>query len=193
MPALQANLARMSTSQLVQPECVSQSTLTLAEAEALLRAQIEPLPGMIMKEVRRLRDHTRYFLIANGHADALSLPVDSRGKGVVTLPRANEVPEELKELLDDIAREESLEERLKLEVWNDVHARNTLFVLSLEKGAQRMVEAAELALKTLAERNQLLSAEECASEGVEEIGDGNEPAGAEECLSPLSGEGLTAI
>jgi hypothetical protein len=37
-----------------------------------------------------------------------------------------------------------------------------------------MVEAAELALKMLGERNQLLSAEEGASEGVEEIGDGNE-------------------
>jgi hypothetical protein len=64
------------------------------------------------------------------------------------------------------------------------------------EGARRMVEAAELALKTLEERNQLLSAEERASEGVEEIGDGNEPARAEGSVpeSPLlSGEGLTGV
>jgi hypothetical protein len=79
---------------------------------------------MILNEMGRLRDHTRYFLIDNGHANALSLPGDPRGKNVLTLPRENEVPEELKELLDDIAREEGLEERLKLEVWDDVHARN---------------------------------------------------------------------
>ncbi|KAI0253017.1 hypothetical protein BJV78DRAFT_261016 [Lactifluus subvellereus] len=195
MPALQANYARMSTSQLVQPECVSQPALTLAEAEARLRTQIEVLPGMILKEVHRLRDHTRYFLIANGHAGALGLPVDPRGNNVLTLPKGNEVPEEMKELLDDIAREDRLEERLKLEVWDDVHARNTLFVLSLEKGARSMVEAAELALKTLAERNQLLAAEERASEGVEEISDGNEPAGAEVegSVSPLGGEGIAVI
>lgn len=56
-----------------------------------------------------------------------------------------------------------------------------------------MVEAAELALKILEERNQLLSAEERASEGVEEIGDGNELAGVEGNVSEslLSGEGLT--
>ena len=121
---LQANFARMSSSQLAQPECASQPALTLAEAEARLRAQIEPLPKMILNQVDRLRDHTRYFLIANGHADAMSLSGDPGGKNVLTLPRKNEVPEELKELLDDIAREEGLEERLKLEVWDDVHARN---------------------------------------------------------------------
>jgi hypothetical protein len=79
---------------------------------------------MILNEMDRLRDHTRYFLIDNGHANALSLPGDPGGKNVLTLPRENEVPKELKELLDDIAREEGLEERLKLEVWDDVHARN---------------------------------------------------------------------
>jgi hypothetical protein len=127
IPALQANFARVSTSQLVQPGCVSQPALTLTEVESRLRARLEPLPEIMVKEVLRLRDHTRYFLIANGHADALSLPVDPQRKDVLTLPKDNSVPEELKQLLDEIAREESLDERLKQEVWDDVHARNVSF------------------------------------------------------------------
>jgi hypothetical protein len=80
---------------------------------------------MIKREVLRLRDHTRYFLIANGHANALSLPADSWGSH--TLSRENAVPKELKELLDDVVRVEQLEERLKHEVWDDDHARNVSF------------------------------------------------------------------
>jgi hypothetical protein len=76
---------------------------------------------MILREVLRLRDHTRYFVVANGHADAMSLQVGGR-----TNSPAEEyaVPEDLKDLLDEIAREERFEERLKQEVWDDAHARN---------------------------------------------------------------------
>jgi hypothetical protein len=49
-----------------------------------------------------------------------------------------------------------------------------------------MVEAAELALRTLAERNQLLSAEEYAGKDMEEMG--NQPAEAEGRVSPLTGD-----
>jgi hypothetical protein len=45
-------------------------------------------------------------------------------------------------------------------------------MICLLEGARRMIEAAELALTTLVERNQLLSTEENASQVVEDISDG---------------------
>ena len=132
IPALKANLARIPSSQpeLTQPHCGSPSSPTLAEVEASLHSRLEQLPEMMLNEVLRLRDHTRYFLIANGLTNALSLHVEPMGKNeVLKLSRENTIPEGMKELLDDIAQEEGFEERLKREVWDDVHARNvSLFV-----------------------------------------------------------------
>jgi hypothetical protein len=155
---LQANYAKISST---QRPClpISQPSLTLAEADACLRARMEPLPAMILKEVLKFREHTRYFFIASGHADVLS-PLDPGGKSGISFPKENEVPEELKKLLDEVAQEEGFDERLKQEVWDDEHARNTLFALSLEKGARRLVEAAEHALELLARRDQLATVEE---------------------------------
>jgi potassium channel subfamily K len=125
VPALRASLARISSREPALPSIVQQPVLqpalTVAEAEARLRSRIEPLPAMILKEVLKLRDHTRYFLIANGHAEALSL---QGGPSALAMQRDNAVPEDLKHLLDEIAQEEGFEERLKQEVWDDTHARN---------------------------------------------------------------------
>jgi potassium channel subfamily K len=123
VPALQSNLARISSGKPEPPDFISpQPAQTLSEAEDRLRTRIEPLPAIMLKEVLRLRDHTRYFLLVNGHADALGLKV---GK-VNATPTPNDctVPEDLKELLDEIAQEEGFEERLKQEVWDDAQARN---------------------------------------------------------------------
>ena len=123
VPALQANLARVSSREPGQSYCAPKRAQTLDEAETRLRARIEPLPEMILKEVLRLRDHTRYFVMANGHADAMSVQVG----GAATPPPVSQdfaVPEGLKELLDEVAHEEGFEERLKQEVWDDAHARN---------------------------------------------------------------------
>ncbi|KAI0263046.1 hypothetical protein BC834DRAFT_888846 [Gloeopeniophorella convolvens] len=159
-PALRANLARLSSPEAAAPARASLPAQTLTEAESRLRSRMEPLPAMILEEVLKLREHTRYFLVANGHADGLSSYADRRGKDGITLPPENVVPEELKKLLDEIAQEEGFGERLKQEVWDDDYARNTLFVLSLERGIRKMIDAAELALETLAERDQLLATEE---------------------------------
>ena len=121
---LQSNLAKISSSQRERPLSTSQHGLTLTEADACLHAQIEPLPAMILKEVAKFREHTRYFFIASGHADALSLPADPQEKSGISFPGENVVPEELKRLLDEVAQEEGFDERLKQEVWDDEHARN---------------------------------------------------------------------
>lgn len=84
---------------------------------------------MILKEVLKFREHTRYFFIASGHADALN-PRDAGGKSGTSF---NEVPEELKKLLDEVAQEEGFDERLKQEVWDDEHARNVSLYLCLRK------------------------------------------------------------
>jgi potassium channel subfamily K, other eukaryote len=123
VPALQANLARISSGGPVPSDLVPpQPTRTLAEAEDRLRTRIEPLPAIILKEVYRLRDHTRYFLLTNGHADVLGRQVG----GASLTPRPDEcaAPENLKQLLDEVAQEEGFEERLKQEVWDNPHARN---------------------------------------------------------------------
>ena len=123
VPALQANLARISSGEPVPPDLVPpQPTRTLAEAEDRLRTRTELLPAIILKEVYKLRDHTRYFLLANGHADVLGLQVG--GANVTPTPNEFAVPEDLKQLLDEIAQEEGFEERLKQEGWDNAHARN---------------------------------------------------------------------
>ncbi|KAI0000703.1 hypothetical protein BJV74DRAFT_882769 [Russula compacta] len=189
VPVLRANLARISSRETGRPPSCSapKSAKTLAEAEECLRARTELLPAMILREVFRLRDHTRYFLIANGHADALHpnlLPQNT----ALPMPMENAVPDGLKQLLDEIAHEEGFEERLKQEVWDDAHARNTLFLLSLEKGAQKMVEAAELALETIAERNQLLTTEE-EDHGIEVKEPADVQAEAKEDVTQSNGRG----
>ena len=121
VPALQANLARISSRDPAQPYVAPpQPAQTLVEAETRLRARIEPLPAMILKEVFKLRDHTRFFLLANGHADALG----ASGSNVTPTLKDCRVPDDLKQLLDEVAQEEGFEERLKQEVWDDTHARN---------------------------------------------------------------------
>ncbi len=128
VPVLQANLARISSRTSTQACSAQKPSLTLPEAEALLRSRTEPLPGMILKEVLKLRDHTRYFLISHGHADIFEHQMDTQGGSGSSMPKEHAVHEDLKQLLDEIAKEEGLEERSKQEVWDDVHARKASLV-----------------------------------------------------------------
>jgi hypothetical protein len=121
--ALKANLARISSRDPAQARSEPKPALTLEEADALLRSRTEQLPEMMLKEVLRLRDHTRYFLMTNGHADVFDIPTDTLEEGGSRMSKEHAVHEDLKQLLDEIAEEEGLEERLKHEVWEDVHAR----------------------------------------------------------------------
>ncbi len=122
VPALKANLARISSRTSTQACSAPKPPLTLPEAESLLRSRTEPLPAMILKEVLRLRDHTRYFLMTHGHADVFELQMDTGGIGS-SMPKEQAVHEDLKRLLDEIVEEEGLEERVKQEAWDDTHAR----------------------------------------------------------------------
>jgi len=123
VPALKANLARISSREPAQARSSPKPTQTLDEAEALLRSRIEPLPAMMLREVLRLRDHTRYFLMTNGHADVFDIQTETLVESGSTMPKEHAVQEDLKQLLNEIAEEEGLEERMKQEVWDDAHAR----------------------------------------------------------------------
>ncbi len=127
VPALKANLARISSRTSTQAYSAPKPSLTLPEAEALLRSRTEPLPAMILRDVLKLRDHTRYFLMTHGHADVFDLQMDTQGGSRCSMPKEHAVHEDLKQLLDEIAEEEGLEERSKLEVWDDAHARKVSF------------------------------------------------------------------
>ena len=129
VPALKANLARVSSREPAQSAQTGiaprKRAATLAEAEDRLRSQTEPLPALMLKEVLRLRDHTRYFLMTNGHADIFDHPLDALGEGgsAIAMQKESAVHSDLKQLLDEIAEEEGLEEHLKQEVWDDSDAR----------------------------------------------------------------------
>lgn len=123
VPALQANLARISSRSSSKAQSVPKPPLTLPEAESLLRSRTEPLPAMILREVLKLRDHTRYFLMTHGHADVFEHQMNAPGGSGSSMPKEQAVHEDLKQLLDEIAEEEGLEERAKKEVWDDIHAR----------------------------------------------------------------------
>jgi potassium channel subfamily K, other eukaryote len=123
VPALKANLARISSRTSTQAYSAPKPPLTLPEAETLLRSRTEPLPAMVLKEVLKLRDHTRYFLMTNGHADVFDHQIDTPGGSGSSMPKEHAIHEDLKQLLNEIAEEEGLEERSKQEMWDDVHAR----------------------------------------------------------------------
>ena len=61
--------------------------------------------------------------MTNGHADVFDFHMDTPGGSKSLMPKEHAVHEDLKQLLDEIAEEEGLEERAKQELWDDVHAR----------------------------------------------------------------------
>ncbi|KAI0056615.1 voltage-gated potassium channel [Artomyces pyxidatus] len=160
VPALRANLTRLTAPKSAGPASRAR-TRTLAEAEACLRERFEPLPMLVLEEVQKLREHVRYFLASHGHAGGLATFGVHPEAGSVAVAGAEErtydVQDSLKALLDEIAQTEGIGERLKEEVWQDDVARNTLFMLSLEKSICRMVDAADAALEVVAERDRLLA------------------------------------
>ena len=123
VPALKANLARISSRTSTQAYSAPKPPLSLPEAEALARSRTESLPAMILKEVLKLRDQTRYFLMTHGHADVFEHQMDTLAGSESSMPKEHAVHEDLKRLLDEIAEEEGLEERSKQEVWDNAHAR----------------------------------------------------------------------
>ncbi|TFY70758.1 hypothetical protein EVG20_g2255 [Dentipellis fragilis] len=157
-PSPVENLAEKKAATLCASGPTESSALTLEEAEKRLNERYEPLPTLILEIVNRFRRHMQYFALTNGHSTA-ALHAFGRPPqdGEYSIPPPVEIgpPEELKKLLDEIATEEGIPARLKDEVWQDERARNTLFMLSMERGVKRMVEAAEKTLEALAERDCL--------------------------------------
>ncbi|TFY80973.1 hypothetical protein EWM64_g3038 [Hericium alpestre] len=155
------------------------SPQSVDEAETILLQYYEPLPALMLDIVEHLRRQIHYFAAVNGRGSSAGvlgqLLGGERGvdeDGLLNGMQMGEFdlapPDELAALLDEIAGQEGISERLKMEVWNDKNARNTLFMLSMERGIKRMVEAAEKALQAIAERDKLLRQAQQGGEATED-------------------------
>jgi len=67
-----------------------------------------------------------------------------------------EMPDGLKQLMNDIAGVEKLGERIKGEILKDTNARNSLLAISIEQALRKMVNAAEEAVEAIKERDRLV-------------------------------------
>jgi len=105
-----------------------------AVEESSSRAQksLESLPTQVLEQAGIFRRHVQYFL----------QPEPERVVGP-----------ELKLILDDVARAQKLDERVKDEILEDEDARNTLSMLGFERALHDLINTAESTLSTLAERN----------------------------------------
>ncbi|OBZ77638.1 Outward-rectifier potassium channel TOK1 [Grifola frondosa] len=122
------------------------------ESRGLAQRALETLPDEIISNAKVFHDYIQYFAgeVANKLPD-MEL-ADER--------RSADVPEELRKLLDDIAKMEGISERVKGEIFQDTDARNTLFMLNIERALKRMVTSAERALAALADRDALIAMNE---------------------------------
>jgi len=107
-----------------------------AVEESSVRAQksLENLPGQVLEQARVFHRHAQHL-------------VQAEPEKVVS--------PDLKLMLDDISRSQKLDEKVKDEILQDEDARNTLSVLSFERALRELINTAESALSTLAERDLL--------------------------------------
>ncbi|KDQ60083.1 hypothetical protein JAAARDRAFT_32466 [Jaapia argillacea MUCL 33604] len=126
-------------------------TVTFEETQDRAQKQLEALPGEILQQARAFHEGVQYF-VKTTTQDVVA------GESSHNDP-ANHMPSGLDKLLNDIAAAAGIGERVKCEILQDADARNTLFMLSIEKALRNMIGAAEGALEALSERDKLASSE----------------------------------
>ncbi|KZT28027.1 hypothetical protein NEOLEDRAFT_951596 [Neolentinus lepideus HHB14362 ss-1] len=142
----------------------SQST-TLEESHARVRQRLEELPGNILEHARTFHEDVQYFVNTTAR-DMIASDSPAGGAGPGAGVAKMRIPSGLKGLLDDIAAAEGIGDRVKTQILQDDEARNTLFMLSVEKSLRKMIGAAEGALQAIAERDVLVAAEACTDNTV---------------------------
>ncbi|EPQ53675.1 voltage-gated potassium channel [Gloeophyllum trabeum ATCC 11539] len=125
---------------------------TLEESRARAQRQLEELPHKILQDTRTFHENIQYFLNTTARD---MIAGDSAAGGAGAGSAELQPPEGLKKLLDDIAAAEGIGDGVKSQILQDEDARNTLFMLSVEKSLRKMIGAAEGALQALAERDLL--------------------------------------
>ncbi|KAJ3544488.1 hypothetical protein NM688_g5739 [Phlebia brevispora] len=118
-------------------------------AQVSVQRELESLPNQVIHHTRTFFDHMRYFVNKSGQSLAIM-------EG--TPEPKNRIPVELKDLLDEIAQLADIGERAKRELLEDTYSRNTLLMLSMERTLRTLINSAERALAALAERDDLLEA-----------------------------------
>ncbi|TFK49332.1 voltage-gated potassium channel [Heliocybe sulcata] len=127
---------------------------TIEESHARVQEQLEQLPAKILEHARTFHEDIQYFVNTTAR-DMIAGDSPAGGAGAAAGTAELRVPSGLKGLLDDIAKAEGIGERVKNQILQDDEARNTLFMLSIEKSLKKMIAASEGALQALAERDAL--------------------------------------
>ncbi|KAI0074973.1 voltage-gated potassium channel [Panus rudis PR-1116 ss-1] len=132
-----------------------QQTVEIAKQKA--QGELEKLPGEIIRQAQNFHEHMQYFV--NNAEDPQSVYDQTYTPGEET-SEGSRIPSELKALLDEIAELEGIGARAKREILQDEDAKKTLFMLSIERTLRQMINSAERALSALAERDNLLAAQQ---------------------------------
>ncbi|PSR74374.1 hypothetical protein PHLCEN_2v9882 [Hermanssonia centrifuga] len=101
----------------------SASSITNATVAAKEDAQreLECLPNEIIREARTFHEHMQYFVNNGGNVEE-TMTMESQGQGSSGV--ASRIPNELRELLDQISEYEGIGERAKREILEDSDSRN---------------------------------------------------------------------
>lgn len=113
----------------------------ISESRAPALEALEALPSHVLHHAKTFRTYLRLFVNEGNHARSQGF-----GGGMT------EVSGNLRKLLDEIALSGSLGMATKEEILQDRDARHTLFVLSIEKALQKMIDAAQDAMEAVQER-----------------------------------------
>ncbi|KAH8101114.1 hypothetical protein BXZ70DRAFT_1064214 [Cristinia sonorae] len=118
----------------------------------MAQRDLESLPGEIMRQTRRIHEHIQLYVnhgggLGDGEEDAKTEDSEKKAK----------VQQELKALLDEVSKIEGISGKAKREILQDEDARNTLFMLIIERSLRRMINSAERSMAALAERDSLVA------------------------------------
>ncbi|TCD59999.1 hypothetical protein EIP91_010926 [Steccherinum ochraceum] len=124
---------------------------TVLAVKEMAQRDLEELPGEIVRQARTFHQHMQFY-VKQGHG----IGVGEDGQKEDDDHKAK-VPQDLRDLLDEIAKIEGISGRGKREILQDDDARSTLFMLSIERTLRHMINAAEKSMAALAERDALIA------------------------------------
>ncbi|THH32071.1 hypothetical protein EUX98_g2126 [Antrodiella citrinella] len=114
----------------------------------MAQRDLESLPADIIRQARTFHEHMQFYV---KYEHGLAPEDKDRPQ------RQAKAPQELRALLDEIAKIEGIGEKGKREILQDEDSRKTLFMLSIERTLRDMINSAERSMAALAERDTLIA------------------------------------
>ncbi|KDQ56001.1 hypothetical protein JAAARDRAFT_208252 [Jaapia argillacea MUCL 33604] len=131
------------------PEASPAGPPTLEESRRLAQQRLEAFPHEFLQHARPFLEGLQCLV---GRQISPCTVVDDAASKVGF---DAEIPVAVRELLEEISASEGIADVVKKELLQDDDTRNALFMLSVDKSLRKMIEAAEGALATLADRDKL--------------------------------------